>query len=211
MPWCSLTPNLIVLLQVYNGHVYDLLSPPHESQKRPLKVLASATPATTTDSTEEDTEGNSDTITTIAAGKKRLSSLASRDNGSGSCVVGLSAHKVDNPEQVMELLRQGARNRRVRSTEVNPSHCCVFPDHEAKRHHSLKRKQEITYGFILTCMSCLGSCTTVVSSVILTSGSALTARSEMFLMCDDETTSIAVYMHTSNPTFSCVTTPGDDS
>lgn len=109
--------------QVYNGRVYDLLSP-HTSQHRPLPVLASARQGKAAefnfDRREENAEGNSDASATVA-GKNRFSSFSRRESLSGSRVIGLSAHAVDNPGQVMELLRQGARNRRVRSTEV-----CVY-------------------------------------------------------------------------------------
>lgn len=114
----SLIRNLLLISQVYNGRVYDLLSPPHASQMQPLKVLASAKPATT-GCTEEDIEGSTHTNTSYSTGKTRLSSFSYRENGSGSRVVGLSVHTVYSPEQAMELLRKGAQNRRVRSTEVH--------------------------------------------------------------------------------------------
>ncbi|CAM9532358.1 unnamed protein product, partial [Ectocarpus sp. 12 AP-2014] len=119
---------------VYNGRVYDLLSPEGSNEQRPLRVhVAAARPATATkpclrahvgDSDSRgvnDTERKSNANSTTAAGTRSYgsSSLPLKCSASGSRVVGLSVHPVKNAEQVMGLLRQGDRNRRVRSTEMN--------------------------------------------------------------------------------------------
>ncbi|CAN0156592.1 unnamed protein product [Ectocarpus sp. 6 AP-2014] len=119
---------------VYNGRVYDLLSPEDSNEQRPLRVHATAArPATATkprlrahvgeidSGGVHDAEGKSNAKSTAAAGIRSYgsSSLPRECSASGSRVVGLSVHPVKNVEQVMELLRQGDRNRRVRSTEMN--------------------------------------------------------------------------------------------
>ncbi|CAM9309226.1 unnamed protein product, partial [Ectocarpus sp. 8 AP-2014] len=119
---------------VYNGRVYDLLSPEDSNEQRPLRVhVTAARPATATkpclraqvgDSDcrgVNDTERKSNANSTTATGTRSYgsSSLPRECCASGSRVVGLSVHPVKNAEQVMELLRQGDRNRRVRSTEMN--------------------------------------------------------------------------------------------
>ena len=109
--------------QVYNDRVYDLLSP-GVSKHRPLPILASARQGKTAGRCvegccEDNAEGNSD-ASAVVVGKRRSSSSSSscREGDGGSRLVGLSAHTVESAEEVMELLRQGARNRRVRATEV---------------------------------------------------------------------------------------------
>lgn len=104
--------------------MYDLLSP-HASQHRPLPILASARQGAaaglSVDGRDESAEdGSGEASTYDVAGKRRFStsSFSRREGCSESHLVGLSAHAVDSAEQVMELLRQGNRNRRVRSTEV---------------------------------------------------------------------------------------------
>lgn len=117
--------------QVYNGRVYDLLSP-SASHHRPLPVVASARQGAATGFSvgrrEQNAADNSEGGTTTVAEK----------SSSGARLVGVSAHAVDDAEQVMELLRQGARNRRVRSTEVCvlfrylSSSCEILPVRHAK-------------------------------------------------------------------------------
>ncbi|CAM9456476.1 unnamed protein product, partial [Ectocarpus fasciculatus] len=117
---------------VYNGRVYDLLSPEDSDEQRPLRVHATAAgPATATKTFLRAPVGESDggggvndksnANSATTAGRRRYgsSSLRRECSASGSRVVGLSVHPVGNAEQVMELLRRGDRNRRVRSTEMN--------------------------------------------------------------------------------------------
>lgn len=133
MPINSKRPNF-PFYQVYNGRVYDLLSPEDANEQRPLRVHATAaSPATATkpflrapiggsdSGGVNDTEKKSNANSSTTAGIRQScgsSSLRRECSVNGSRVVGLSVHPVGNVEQVMELLRQGDRNRRVRSTEV---------------------------------------------------------------------------------------------
>ncbi len=97
--------------------MYDLLSP-HASQQRPLPLLTSARLATTAAGSnvvgyERDVEMHA-----TASREDSPPSCSQREGWGVSRVKGLSVHAVDSATQVMELLRQGGRNRRVRSTEV---------------------------------------------------------------------------------------------
>lgn len=106
--------------QVYNGLVYDLLS--DEPNQRPLPILDTATLAT---SQKEGNQGGGveggQTEGERAEKEAGLSSALRR-----SSIAGLSVRTVESAEQVMSLLRQGRRNRRVRSTEVRIHLCAVL-------------------------------------------------------------------------------------
>lgn len=90
--------------QIYNDHVYDLLS--NEIEQKPLSILDSA----------------SNVIAGTTAAHKDFPTGERGAAGQGSryrhCVVGLSVHHVENAEQALRLLQRGAGNRRVRSTQV---------------------------------------------------------------------------------------------
>ncbi|CAB1118472.1 unnamed protein product [Ectocarpus sp. CCAP 1310/34] len=131
---CRRILNYLPFCQVYNGRVYDLLSTEDSNEQRPLRVHVTAgRPATATKPchrahvADSDSRGvnnterksNANSTTAAGTGSYGSSSLPRECSASGSRVVGLSVHPVNNAEQVMELLRQGDRNRRVRSTEMN--------------------------------------------------------------------------------------------
>lgn len=98
--------------------MYDLLSPQASQQQRPLPVLTSARLATTV--TGQNAVGYERDVEAHATASREDSppSFSQREGWGVSRVKGLSVHAVHNAKQVMELLRQGGRNRRVRSTEV---------------------------------------------------------------------------------------------
>lgn len=84
--------------------MYDLLS--DETEQKPLSVLDSASNVVTgTEAADKD----------CPTGGREAVEQGSRH---GHCVVGLSVHHVEDAEQALRLLRRGAGNRRVRSTQV---------------------------------------------------------------------------------------------
>lgn len=105
--------------QVYNDRVYDLLS--REDSNQPLPVLDAAkgpvaTDALTIPHSEPSAGGGG--VKLEENNNNDSSGLAPFSHGE-SRVVGLSVHRVDRPEAVLQLLRRGDRNRRVSSTIVS--------------------------------------------------------------------------------------------
>lgn len=108
----------MLILQVYNDRVYDLLS--RDESQQPLPVLDAAKPIATETSTLPHSEPSAGGLN--LEDDNDTSGLTPFSHGE-SRVVGLSVHRVDRPEAVMQLLRRGDRNRRVSSTIVSCKRC----------------------------------------------------------------------------------------
>ena len=98
--------------------MYDLLS--REESQQPLLVLDAAKPvaleAVSLPHSGSSAGGGGGGVK--PEDNNDTAGLAPFSHGE-SRVVGLSVHRVDRPEAVMQLLRQGDRNRRVSSTIVS--------------------------------------------------------------------------------------------